>query len=106
MAKGFTTEEIAIGIFGDEIERPKKPAAVADPGDQEAPAAPEDPAAEIPAGYEYRLTKQSKSARLQLVVQPWIKDRLRQFAAEDGQSLNEEIGRIFIKYINERTGNQ
>lgn len=107
MAKEFTTEEIAIGIFGGETERPKKPAAVADPGDQEAPAAPAKPEAEagtIPEGY--KLTRESKTARTQILLRPTIKEKLRQIAAAEDTSINELINAAIDKYIEERQGQE
>lgn len=51
----------------------------------------------VPAGY--RLIKESKNKRLQLLVTPTINDSLRAAAAVEGISLNELCNRIFEEYF-------
>lgn len=52
---------------------------------------------EAPAGY--RLTRESKSRRLQLLIRQYTYDGLKQSAAEQGISLNELANRIFEAYL-------
>lgn len=66
-------------------------------------AAEPQPAAEgftIPEGYTLR--KESKTARLQLLVRPTTKERMRKLAAAQGISLNELVNQIFDEYVEER----
>lgn len=66
-------------------------------------AAEPQPAAEgftIPEGYTLR--KESKTARLQLLVRPTTKERMRKLAAAQGISLNELINQILDEYVEER----
>ena len=71
---------------------------------EETPAA-EAPAAEnftVPAGY--RLIRESKSKRLQLLVTPTTAANLKTAAAVQGISLNELCNRIFEEYLKEERG--
>lgn len=64
-------------------------------------------AQEQPAGFEvpkgYRLAKEIKSARMQLLVRPNTKETLRRAAAAQGLSLNELVNQILDEYA-ERYG--
>ena len=51
----------------------------------------------VPAGY--RLIRETKSARLQLLVTPTIAANLKTAAAVEGTSLNEFCNRIFEEYL-------
>lgn len=51
----------------------------------------------IPAGY--RLVRESKSQRLQLLVTPTVAAELRAAAEKEGWSLNELCNRIFEAYL-------
>lgn len=56
---------------------------------------------QIPPGY--KLVRENKSARLQLLTYPDTKEKLRREAFEQGISLNELINNIFDEYL--RKGN-
>ena len=58
---------------------------------------------EIPKGY--RLVKENKSARLQLLVRPGIKEELKRIADARGQSMNDLANEILQEYT-ERQGNK
>ena len=53
----------------------------------------------VPKGY--RLVPEYKSARMQLLVQPAVKDTLVKEAKSQGLSLNELANRIFKDYLGE-----
>ena len=55
----------------------------------------------IPKGY--RLEKDYKSERMQLLVRPATKEAIRALAAEQGLSMNELVNNIFEEYL-EREG--
>lgn len=55
----------------------------------------------IPKGY--KLVKENKSERMQLLIRPSIKDAIRQEAMAQGLSMNDLINNIFEEYI-ERKG--
>lgn len=58
----------------------------------------DDPAgAQIPKGY--KLVKESKSARTQILLRPATKEALREAAEEQGISLNELINTVLDSYI-------
>ncbi len=65
---------------------------------QEAPA---------PAGFTipkgYRLERDYKSERMQLLVRPATKETIKALAAEQGLSMNDLVNNIFEEYI-ERQG--
>ena len=57
---------------------------------------------EIPKGY--RLIQEQKSVRLQLLIRPTTKEKIKEIAALHGESVNELINNILEDYINhERT---
>lgn len=55
----------------------------------------------IPKGY--RLEKDYKSERMQLLVRPATKEAIRALAAEQGLSMNDLVNNIFEEYL-ERQG--
>lgn len=55
----------------------------------------------IPKGY--RLEKDYKSERMQLLVRPATKEAIRALATEQGLSMNDLVNNIFEKYL-ERQG--
>lgn len=56
----------------------------------------------IPKGY--KLVKENKSERMQLLVRPVVKDAIKKAADEQGLSMNELVNGIFEEYL-ERKGN-
>lgn len=71
-----------------------------------ADTAPEEPQAAkdgftIPKGY--KLTKENKSERMQLLVRPTTKAAIKQAAAAQGVSMNDLINQILDEYT-ERQG--
>lgn len=54
----------------------------------------------IPKGY--KLVKESKSERMQLLVRPLVKKALKETAAAQGVSTNDLINTIFEEYLEER----
>ena len=67
--------------------------------DTAAETKPETPEGYIvPAGY--KLVRETKSARLQLLVTPTISANLKSAAAVEGISINELCNRIFEEYLN------
>lgn len=56
----------------------------------------------IPKGY--KLVKENKSERMQLLVRPVVKDAIKKAADEQGLSMNELVNNIFEEYL-ERKGN-
>ena len=56
----------------------------------------------IPKGY--RLVKENKSDRMQLLVRPALKEAIKQEAAAQGVSMNDLVNCIFEEYL-ERKGN-
>lgn len=56
-----------------------------------------DPDFQIPAGY--RIVKEAKTHRMQLVIRPSTKEQLRKTAAADGISVNEWINRAIEKEL-------
>ena len=55
----------------------------------------------IPKGY--RLAKEYKSERMQLLVRPALKEAIKQEAEAQGLSMNELVNTIFEEYL-ERKG--
>ena len=55
----------------------------------------------IPKGY--RLVKENKSDRMQLLVRPALKEAIKQEAAAQGVSMNDLVNCIFEEYL-ERKG--
>lgn len=64
---------------------------------------PEEQPFEVPKGY--RLERELKSDRLNLLIRPSTKEELKRIAARKGISLNDLINTIFEEYI-ERSGNE
>jgi predicted DNA binding CopG/RHH family protein len=67
---------------------------------QEAPQT-EQEGFSIPKGY--RLAKEYKSERMQLLVRPALKEAIKQEAEAQGLSMNELVNTIFEEYL-ERKG--
>ena len=63
---------------------------------QEAPQTAQE-GFSIPKGY--RLAKEYKSERMQLLVLPALKEAIKQEAAAQGLSMNELVNTIFEKYL-------
>ena len=57
--------------------------------------------AEIPKGY--KLVKENKSERMQLLVRPVLKEAIKQEAMAQGVSMNDLVNGIFEEYM-ERKG--
>ena len=55
----------------------------------------------IPKGY--KLVKENKSQRMQLLVRPALKDAIRSEAEAQGLSMNDLVNNIFEEYL-ERKG--
>ena len=53
----------------------------------------------------YKLVKENKSERMQLLVRPTLKDALRKEAKKQGLSMNDLANTIFEDYM-ERNGNE
>lgn len=51
----------------------------------------------VPKGY--KLVKENKSERMQLLIRPTIKESIRNIAAAQGLSMNDLINNIFEEYI-------
>lgn len=68
---------------------------------EEPQAAPAQEGAFIPKGY--KLVKEPKSARLQLLVRPLTKEGIKRAAEAQGLSMNDLINQILDEYI-ERQG--
>ena len=73
-------------------------------GDFISGAAEPEPAAGFTIPKGYTLKKESKTARLQLLIRPTTKDSMRKIAAAQGVSLNDLANTVFEEYI-ERQGN-
>ena len=56
----------------------------------------------IPKGY--KLVKENKSERMQLLVRPVVKEAIKKEAEAQGLSMNELVNGIFEEYL-ERKGN-
>lgn len=71
---------------------------------QEAPSRSEQ---ETPAGVTipkgYKLVKENKSERMQLLVRPTIKEAVKKEAEAQGLSMNDLVNNIFEEYL-ERQG--
>lgn len=66
---------------------------------EETPAAPTDSAEGFTVPEGYKLIRESKSKRLQLLVTPTIAANLKTAAAVEGISLNELCNRIFEEFL-------
>lgn len=69
--------------------------------EQEAPQQMQDTGTNIPKGY--KLVKENKSARMQLLIRPALKDAIRKEADAQGLSMNDLVNNIFEEYL-ERKG--
>lgn len=49
----------------------------------------------------YELRKQLKSERVQLLIRPYIKAKIKEFAEADGISFNEYINRVLEREVEE-----
>lgn len=67
-----------------------------------APVQPAAAGVTIPKGY--KLVKENKSDRMQLLVRPALKEAIKQEAAAQGLSMNDLVNSIFEEYL-ERKGN-
>lgn len=65
---------------------------------QREAAAPDD--FKVPAGY--RLVREKKAIRLQLMVQERIKDAIKRQSEIEGISMNELVGSVLEKYLEEK----
>ncbi len=79
----------------------KTPADVFLESDQEQITAKEAEKTVIPKGY--KLVKETKSQRLQLLVRPTIKESLKELAGKKNISVNDLSNTIFEEYL-ERNG--
>ena len=68
---------------------------------QEAPQDAQAAGFTIPKGY--RLVKENKSERMQLLVRPATKEAIKKAAAAQGLSMNDLVNNIFEEYL-ERQG--
>ena len=69
--------------------------------EQEAPQQMQEAGVAIPKGY--KLVKENKSQRMQLLVRPALKDAIRAEAEAQGLSMNDLVNNIFEEYL-ERKG--
>ena len=69
----------------------------------EDPAEVQQEGQAIPAGF--KLVKESKTARAQLLIRPTTKEALQQIAEEEGTSFNNLINDILDDYVEERGRN-
>ena len=69
--------------------------------EQETPQQMQDTGVTIPKGY--KLVKENKSQRMQLLVRPTLKDAIREEAEAQGLSMNDLVNNIFEEYL-ERKG--
>ena len=82
----------------------KNPAEMFISAAEEQQEAPQDaPAAGFTIPKGYRLEKDYKSERMQLLVRPTTKEAIRALAAEQGLSMNDLVNNIFEEYL-ERQG--
>ena len=68
--------------------------------EQETPHQTERTGAAIPKGY--KVVKENKSQRLQLLVRPTLKNAIKEEAAEQGLSMNDLINNIFEEYLKKK----
>jgi hypothetical protein len=97
MKKSFKTaaENFISGAEEEPREEPKK--APAKKAQAKKPKEEQTaPAVSIPKGY--RLEKELKSERLQLLIRPTTKQALKDKAAKEGVSVNDLINRILDDY--------
>lgn len=55
------------------------------------------PGVDVPKGY--KLVKETKSERMQLLVRPTLKDTIKKEADRQGLSMNDLVNDIFEEYI-------
>lgn len=68
-------------------------------------SAAEDPKESVAIPKGYKLVKENKSERMQLLVRPALKEAIKKAAAAQGLSMNDLVNNIFEEYI-ERQGNE
>jgi predicted HicB family RNase H-like nuclease len=68
---------------------------------KEAPHAADQTGLTVPKGY--KLVKENKSQRMQLLIRPTLKDAIRAEAEAQGLSMNDLVNNIFEEYL-ERQG--
>lgn len=54
----------------------------------------------VPIGY--RVVREPKNRRMQLLITQHVNDRMREAAAAEGISLNELCNRVFEEYLKQR----
>lgn len=64
---------------------------------EEAPITENAAPADIPEGY--KLVREAKTERLQLLVRPSVHEKLKRIAAEQGTSKNEIINKLIEDYL-------
>ena len=69
--------------------------------EQEAPQQMQDTGANIPKGY--KLVKENKSERMQLLIRPTLKEAIKAEAEAQGLSMNDLVNNIFEEHL-ERKG--
>lgn len=80
------------------ISAAEDPPALSDPKQAE-----QETGAAIPKGY--KLVKENKSERMQILIRPTLKDAIREEAKAQGLSMNDLVNNIFEEYI-ERQGKE
>ena len=68
---------------------------------KEAPSAADQTGLTVPKGY--KLVKENKSQRMQLLIRPTLKEAIRAEAEAQGLSMNDLVNNIFEEYL-ERQG--
>ena len=71
---------------------------------EEAAPVKEEKAAGVNIPKGYKLVKENKSDRMQLLVRPALKEAIKKEAAAQGLSMNDLVNNIFEEYL-ERKGN-
>lgn len=64
----------------------------------EQPEAPQQTQEEIFVPKGYKLVKENKSERMQLLIRPATKEAIRQAAAAQGLSMNDLVNQILDEY--------
>ena len=59
---------------------------------------------EIATSKGYRLLKETKSERMQLLIRPTLKTAIKEEAAAQGLSMNDLVNNIFEEYLERRKG--
>lgn len=78
-------------------EETKQQAQDPKPQAQKTPQPAQEAGLIIPKGY--KLVKENKSQRMQLLVRPAIKDAIRAEAEAQGLSMNDLVNNIFEEYL-------